>query len=59
MTGDEVKARSYNLDIKNPYTPDAGHGDPGELLEKLDAAEAQTVVLRDRLKAILAEALMR
>ena len=59
VTGDEVKARSYNLDIKNPHTPDADHGDPEELLAKLTAAEVDTAALRDRLKAILAEALMR
>ena len=59
VTADEIKARAYNLDIKNPHTPDADHGDPEELLAKLDAAEADTAALRDRLKAILAEALMR
>ena len=59
VTGDEVKARSYNLDIKNPHTPDTDHGDPEELLAKLTAAEVDTAALRDRLKAILAEALMR
>ena len=35
VTGDEIKARGYNLDIKNPHTPDTDHGDPEELLEKL------------------------
>ena len=59
MTGDEVKARGYNLDIKNPHTPDTNHGDPEELLARLTTAEADTAALRDRLKAILAEALMR
>ena len=50
---------AYNLDIKNPHTPDADHGDPEELLARLTAAEADTAALRSRLKAILAEALMR
>ena len=59
MTADAIKARGYNLDIKNPHTPDADHGDPEELLARLDAAETDTAALRDRLKAILAEALMR
>lgn len=54
---DEVMARGYNLDIKNPHTVDADHGDPAELLEKLNLAEAKTAELRDQLKAILAEAL--
>ena len=39
VTADEVKTRSYNLDIKNPHTQEDDHGDPEELLEKLTAAE--------------------
>ena len=42
VTADEIKARAYNLDIKNPHTQDDDHGDPEELLEKLNAAEAET-----------------
>jgi type I restriction enzyme M protein len=56
---DEVKSRGYNLDIKNPHTVDADHGDPAELLEKLNIAEVKTADLRDQLKTILAEALAR
>jgi type I restriction enzyme M protein len=56
---EEIKARSYNLDFKNPHTIAADHGDPEELLAQLDAAEAQTAALRNQLKAILAEALLR
>ena len=59
VTANEVKERGYNLDIKNPHTQEDDHGDPEELLEKLTAAEAETSALRDRLKAILAEALIR
>ena len=59
VTAEEVKVRGYNLDIKNPHVQDDDHGDPEELLEKLTAAEAETATLRNRLKAILAEALMR
>jgi type I restriction enzyme M protein len=59
VTADEVKTRGYNLDIKNPHTVADDHGDPGTLLAALNAAEAQTGVLRDQLKAILAEALLR
>ena len=59
VTTDEVKARGYNLDIKNPHTVADDHGDPEELLAKLDEAEAQTAALRDQLKAILEEALLR
>ena len=59
VTADEVKARSYNLDIKNPHTREDDHGDPVELLEKLTAAEAETADLRDRLKSILTDVLIR
>jgi type I restriction enzyme M protein len=56
---DEVKARGFNLDFKNPHTIADDHGDPDELVAKLEAAEQQTTTLRDQLKSILAEALLR
>ncbi|MGP0061766.1 MAG: N-6 DNA methylase [Beijerinckiaceae bacterium] len=59
VTAEEVKARGYNLDFKNPHTVADDHGDPEVLLESLNAAEAETASLRDQLKAILAEALAR
>jgi type I restriction enzyme M protein len=59
VTADEVKARGYNLDAKNPYAVADDHGDPAILLAELDAAEAETARLRDQLKSILAEALAR
>ena len=59
MTADEVKARGYNLDFKNPHTIADDHGDPEELLQRLDAAEKETSALRDQLKAILEKALLR
>ena len=59
VTAEEVKARGYNLDIKNPHTVADDHGDPEELLASSNAAEAETARLRDQLKAILAEALAR
>jgi type I restriction enzyme M protein len=59
VTAEEVKARGYNLDIKNPHTVADDYGDPSVLLEKLNVAEAETSSLRDQLKSILAEALAR
>ena len=56
---DEVKARGYNLDFKNPHSVEADLGDPAELLQALNQAEAKTADLRDQLKAILAEAMAR
>ena len=55
----EIKARGYNLDIKNPYTAGEDHGDPERLLEELMNAEAEVASLRERLKGILTEALVR
>lgn len=59
VTADDVKARGYNLDIKNPHAEDDDHGDPAHLLAALNAAEAETARLREQLRAILAEALVR
>jgi len=59
VTIDEIKARNFNLDFKNPHTVEETHGDPTELLTKLEESEAATAKLRDRLKVILEEALLR
>jgi len=59
VSADEVKARGYNLDIKNPHTVAADHGDPETLLADLAQAEAQVASLQGQLKAILTEALAR
>ena len=56
---DQIKARNYNLDFKNPHTVQVEHGDPTELLAKLQESERETASLRDQLKAILEEALLR
>jgi type I restriction enzyme M protein len=59
VTADAVKARGYNLDIKNPHMVADDYGDPEALLDSLNVAEAQVIGLRDKLKSILAEALAR
>ena len=59
VTAEEVKARGYNLDIKNPHSAEDDLGDPEELLAKLADAEAEAAGLREQLKAVLAEALLR
>jgi type I restriction enzyme M protein len=59
ISADEVKARGYNLDFKNPHSMTDDLGDPEELLTKLDEAERQAAALRDQLKSVLAEALLR
>ena len=59
VSADEIKARGYNLDIKNPHTAGEDYGDPGTLLKELTNAEAEVVSVRDRLKERLTEALVR
>jgi len=59
VTAEDVKARGYNLDFKNPHAVDEDHGDPKTLLADLRQAEAETAGLRDQLKEILTEALAR
>ena len=59
VSAEEIKARGYNLDIKNPNTEEEDHGDPEALLEELTSAEAEVVSVRDQLKAVLIEALLR
>jgi type I restriction enzyme M protein len=59
VSAEDIKARGYNLDIKNPHTVADDHGDPEALLAALDAAEAEAARLRAELKAILEEALLR
>ena len=56
VTADEVKARNYNLDIKNPHMSQDDHE---ELLLSLNAAEAEAAALREQLKAASAEALLQ
>ena len=59
VSADDVKARGYNLDFKNPHTVADDHGDPLVLLASLEAAEDEAARIREQLKAILAEALLR
>ena len=59
VTAEDIKTRGYNLDIKNPHTDEDDLGDPEELLARLAEAEADVASLREQLKAVLAEALLR
>jgi len=55
----DIKSRGYNLDLKNPHTVADHHGDPTGWLAKLDESERDVAGLRDQLKSVLAEALLR
>ena len=59
VSAEEIKARDYDLDIKNPRTEEVDYGNPETLLEKLTSTEAQVTSIRDQLKGILTEALVR
>ena len=54
-----LEAANFNLDQKNPHTPDAVSHDPDELLRDYARLQAEAQGLRDQLKAILAESLER
>jgi type I restriction enzyme M protein len=54
-----IQATGYNLDQKNPHTPDAMSHDPDELLRDYARLQAEAQGLRDQLKVLLGTALAR
>jgi hypothetical protein len=54
-----LHALNYNLNFKNPRTVEEDRGDPVELLARLEESEVETTKLQDKLRTILAEALLR
>ena len=54
---DEIRARNYNLDIKNPSTVDPTHIDPAILLASYQKQLGEIASLRSALKDELAQAL--
>ena len=54
---DDIKARNYNLDIKNPHVGEQVNHDPEVLLKKYAKQQHDVSKLRDQLKGILAAAL--
>ncbi len=59
VTLEDVKGRGYNLDIPNPHVATEEHEDAEELLRRLEAADAHTSRLTERLRTLLEEALLR
>ena len=53
----DIKARGYNLDIKNPRTVDDGPGDPDALLAEYKQVAAEAAKIRDALREELRRAL--
>jgi type I restriction enzyme M protein len=54
---DDIKARNYNLDIKNPHQGEQVSHDPDELLAKYAQQQAEIQEIRNQLRDILADAL--
>jgi type I restriction enzyme M protein len=57
ISAQDVAARGYNLDLKNPHTPEAESHDPDELLARYADQQRDIQSIRDKLKRILADAL--
>ena len=56
---DDIIARNYNLDIKNPHVGEIINHDPQELLADYSKQQADIQALRDQLKGILSAALAK
>jgi type I restriction enzyme M protein len=56
---DEIKARNYNLDCKNPHIDEQEIHDPDRLLAQYKTMQDDIAALRRQLKGILSEALQR
>ena len=54
---EDIKARGYNLDIKNPRAVDDGPGDADELLKQYREAATEAAKIRDQLRDELRAAL--
>lgn len=57
VSADDLAARNYNFDLKNPHEDEAEDHDPDYLLEEYARAQDDIQKLRKQLKAILADAL--
>ncbi|MNC56110.1 hypothetical protein D3C75_1056830 [compost metagenome] len=56
---EELQARNWNLDCKNPHIGEQISHDPDELLRNYASLQGEISDLRDQLKAVLTEALER
>jgi type I restriction enzyme M protein len=59
MRIEDIKARNYNLDCKNPHVGEQEIHDPEVLLAQYQTMQADIADLRGQLKTILAKALER
>jgi len=56
---DDIKARNYNLDIKNPHVEEQINHDPDKLLQKYEEQQKTIATLRNQLKEILGAAISK
>lgn len=56
---EELRARSWDLDCKNPHVGEQVSHDPQALLQQYDAMQLEIAGLRDQLRAVLVDALER
>ncbi len=56
---EDIKARNYNLDFKNPHVGEQINHDPDELLAEYHRQQQEISQIRNQLKGILSEALER
>ena len=54
---EELQARNWNLDCKNPHVGEQESHDPDELLRDYSKLQGEIAELREQLKAVLADAL--
>ncbi|MFB6317291.1 N-6 DNA methylase [Saccharicrinis sp. FJH54] len=59
VSKEDIVARNYNLDIKNPHEAEQESHDPDELLQKYKHQQEKIAGLHQQLKAILTEALTK
>jgi type I restriction enzyme M protein len=55
---EEIIARNFNLDIKNPYQGETISHDPGKLLTQFQQQQSDISALRNQLRDILGAALI-
>ncbi|MBD1398813.1 SAM-dependent DNA methyltransferase [Pontibacter sp. JH31] len=55
---EEIVARNYNLDIKNPHAPETALGDPNELLAQLQQTAQRVKALQQDIVNALEESLL-
>jgi type I restriction enzyme M protein len=57
VSAEEIKARGYNLDIKNPHQVADNLGSPEEILKQYRATESKISSIQDEIVNVLTEAL--